>query len=399
MPGGPAAAQALASGDVALAQMAGAAAIQSRLRGSDIVLIAGLINTLTFQFIVPRDVSRPEQLKGKVVGVTRFGSSTDFSVRYALDKWGLVPQRDVSIVELESMPEIFAALKSGRIQGAMLSAPFDFRAKKIGYSVLANLRMLGLEYQHTGIATTESLIRAKPDLVRRIMSAYVEGIHRLKSDRREALAVLAKYLKTNDIEALKESYESVSLALVPEKPYPTVRGIDVMLRELAASEPKAQNARPEQFVDTSFIQKLDRSGFIDRLYKQPLAGAGKAPARTATSQRSLKVRSKTAQEPGGNSASLAALPAGSKRVRAEIRPLAAPEIGLKPVEYTVQLGDNLSLVAERFYGDRRGWGRIYAVNREAVKNPNYIYVGQRISIPPLEIPTTKRDELSTRKIY
>src|SRR4030095_16371117 len=142
-----------------------------------------------------------------------------------------------------------ASLETGRIQGAMLSAPFTLRAKNMGFPLIADLQMLGLEYQHTGLATTQALIKSRPDLVRNAIKAYVEGIHYYKTHRAESLAILAKYLKTTDSDILTEVYEDVGLKLTAEKPYPTLRGIEIMLRELAATNPKPTAARPEEFVD------------------------------------------------------------------------------------------------------------------------------------------------------
>jgi hypothetical protein len=153
----------------------------------------------------------------------------------------------------------------------MVAVPLTLRAKALGFHTLADLQMLGLEYQHTGLATTQALIKARPDLVRNVMKAYVEGIHYYKTHRSESLAVLAKYLKTTDVEVLTSVYEEIGLTLLPEKPYPTMRGIEIILRELAVRDPKAKAARPEEFVNLAFIRELDSSGFIDRLYKaQPV---------------------------------------------------------------------------------------------------------------------------------
>ena len=333
--GGSRAAKSLASGDVALAQVAAAGVIQNNLNGADVVMIAGVLNTMSYQFIVDKNIQRPDQLKGKALAVSRFGSSSDFATRFALDKYGLVPDKDVRILEIGTQSDRFAALKDGRVQGAMLEVPQSLQAKKMGFRVLANLKMLGLEYQHTGLATTRALIKSQPGLVGDVMKAYVEGIHYYKTHRKESLAVLAKYLKTNDAEALKEIYEDIGLALVPVKPYPTLKGIEAMLQELGAKEPKAQAARVEQFVDLTFIKELDDSGFIDRLYKtKPIVIAKKPPR----------------------------LPA-------------------KPVDYTVKAGDTLSHLAEWFYGSALKWPRIYEANKKVIVNPDYIYIGQKITIP------------------
>jgi NitT/TauT family transport system substrate-binding protein len=358
--GGSRAAQTLASGDAALAQMAGAGAIQSNLKGTDIVMIAGILNTMNYQFIVDKNIQRPDQLKGKTVAVSRLGSSSDFATRFALDKYGLVPGKDVRILEIGTQPDRFAALESGRIQGVMLEVPLTLRAKKMGFRTLANLKMLGLEYQHTGMATTRALIKSQPDLVRNVMKAYVEGIHYYKTHRKESLAVLAKYLKTNDADALKEIYEDIGLALVPEKPYPTLKGIDVILQEVSGKEPKGQTPRPEQFVDLTFIKELDSSGFIDRLYKAtPTVVTGESP-RPADLRLSAKEKSK--QTEVGKSTPQSRTPD-------------------RPVDYTVKVGDTLTELADRFYGKAFKWTRIYEANREVIKNPDYIYVGQKITIP------------------
>src|SRR5918999_6526660 len=291
---GTTAVQSLASKDVAFVQMAGAGVLQSRLRGSDVLMIAGFLNTLDYQLMVEKSITRPEQLKGKTMAVSRFGSSSDFATRYALEKFGLVPEKDVSLLEIGSQPARFAALESGKIQAAMIAVPLTVRAKALGFHALADLQMLGLEYQHTGLATTQALIKSRPDLVRNAMKAYVEGIHYYKTNRPESIAILAKYLKTNDSELLNEVYEDIGLRLTAEKPYPTLRGIDIMLRELAARNPKTKAARPEEFVDLTFIKELDTSGYIDRLYKtQPVVAtrperpspAPAAPRRTGVCRR------------------------------------------------------------------------------------------------------------------
>ncbi|HXG51758.1 MAG TPA: ABC transporter substrate-binding protein [candidate division Zixibacteria bacterium] len=349
--------QSLISNDVAFAQMAGAGVIQSRLRGADVVMIAGVINTLTFKFYVDTSIRQPEQLRGKAVAVTRVGSSTDFAARYALERYGLTPDKDVAIVQAGNMPAILAGMQAGKVQGAMLSAPFTLRAKSMGFPMLADLQMLGLEYQHTGLATTGALIRRRPDLVRNVMRAYVEGIHYYKTNREDSLAILAKYLKTSDAEVLAEVYEDIGLALVPEKPYPTLRGIEIMLRELRAKDPQTKPMRAEEFVNVSALQELDRAGFIDALYKsRPVVARREAPA--------------APPQPVAKPVTGPAPKAAVKAVVAE---------GAR--EYVVMPGDTLSRLAQRYYGDGHKWRLIYEANRPKMSNPDYIYVGQKIVIP------------------
>ena len=360
--------QSLISKEVAFAQMAGAGVLQSRLRGSDVVLIAGFLNTMDYQLMVNKNITRPDHLKGKTMAVSRFGSSSDFATRYALDKFGLVPDKDVTILEIGSQPARFAALESGKIQAAMVAIPLTRKAKTLGFHALADLQMLGLEYQHTGLATTDALIRARPDLVRNVMKAYVEGIHYYKTRRAGSLGILAKYLKTPNIEVLTEVHENLGLKLTPQKPYPTLRGIEIMLRELAAREPKARRARPDEFVNLAFIKELDHSGFIDRLYKaQPLvANREERPTPVAPIPPETAVQSNLKTRAAGEEAKSVSVPA------------------TKSGQYTVETGDTLSYLALKFYGDQYKWEKIYEANKQTMKTPHSLYVGQKIIIPLLD---------------
>jgi NitT/TauT family transport system substrate-binding protein len=378
---GTTAVQSLISGEISFAHMAGAAVMQSNLRGADTVMIAGVVNTLIFQLYTDKSISRPDQLKGKAVGVTRFGSSTDFAMRYALDRYGLEPGKDVTILQLGNVPAILSALEAGKLQGAMLSPPTTLRAKKAGFPVLADLQMLGLEYQHTGIATTRSLIKSRPELVRNFMKAYVEGIHYAKTHRKESLEILAKYLRTDDKDVLEETYESIMLTLVPEKPYPTLKGIQIMLRELGAKDPAARSAKPEQFVDLTFVKELDGSGFVDRMYKsQAVAKAAPAPVEPTPAP---PVITKPAPPPSAKVASIAKPESPATPAQAAAKPTPASMVpSAAATSYVVAAGDNLSKIAQRFYDSSQKWVKIYEANRDTVKNPNYIYIGQNLNIPP-----------------
>jgi NitT/TauT family transport system substrate-binding protein len=368
--GGPRATQSLAGGEVQFAVVAGAPVLQSNLRGSSVVLVTGFLNTLDYQFVVDRTITRPDQLKGKAVAVSQPGSSSDFATRYALDKYGLEAGKDVSLVEIGSQPARFAALQSGKIQGVMIAVPLTLTAKKMGFNILADLQMLGLEYQYTAMATTRDLIKSRPDLVRSVVKASVEAIHYLKTHRKEAIEILRKYMKTADTEALEETYEAIALSLVPERPYPTLRGIQVILQELGAKDPKAKAARPEQFVDMSFLKELDATGFIERLYKakpviasseiRPAAAPSVTEKGTPTAQKKAVV-SETKQKPEKLAQTSKASSTSS--------------------EHTVIGGDTLSHLALQYYGNARKWPKIFEANKETMTNPHYLYIGQKIIVP------------------
>jgi NitT/TauT family transport system substrate-binding protein len=385
--GGPRAVQVLTSGSAVAAQVSGLPILQSNLQGADIVFIAGILNTLNYQFIVDKSIQKPEDLKGKAVAVSRAGSSSDFATRFALERYGLSAGKDVNILEIGSQPDRFAALETGKIQGVMVEVPLTLKAKKMGYRVLADLQMLGLEYQATGIAVTRAMIKSNPDLIRSIMKAYAEAIHYYKTHPKESIAILQKYLKTDDMEALKETYEAIGLTLIPEKPYPTLRGVQMMLTEIGAKDPKAQAAKPEQFVDLSFVKELD--GFIDGLYKaQPAVasaeGVKPAPARDqvatakpATPASKEKVATAKPAAPAPPQATAEKAKPSSPSAKAVPTPSATG--GAQ--EYTVVGGDTLSRLAQKYYGDVLKWPKIWEANKQTVKNPHYIYIGQKIMIP------------------
>jgi NitT/TauT family transport system substrate-binding protein len=369
----------LLAGKAAFAQVSGLSVLESSLQGSDVVILAGMLNVMTYQFIVAREIARPEHLKGKKVAISWARSSSDFAMRYALDKYGLVPEQDVAVVEIGNQPERFAALTSGKIQGLMLELPLTLKAKKMGFRVLADLQMLGLEYQATALATTRATIKARPDLVRKVLMAYVEGIHYYKTRRNDALSMLRKYLKTADRESLTKTYEWIGLTLLPRKPYPTLRGIQIMLRELSAKNPKAEEMRAEEFVNTTFLQELDSSGFIDGLYTPQVSAASMQKRATRIPRDAGKKTAVTIQSPPPE---------------AKTQMLTNGPVGGK--EYIIQPGDTLGQLAEQFYGSTDYWGKIYEANTQTIRNPNYVFVGQKISLPAEDTAPSRSSHTSAR---
>jgi nucleoid-associated protein YgaU len=262
--------------------------------------------------------------------------------------------------------------------------------------MLADLQMLGLEYQHTSIATSRALIKSKPDLVRDFMRAYVEGIHYAKTHRKETLEVLTKYLRTDDQEVLDDTYESIILSLVPEKPYPTQKGVQIILRELGAKDAAARSASPEQFIDLTILKELDGSGFIDRLYKSPAVaktGPTESPASAAAKapSKAEPVAPMVAKAPVAEPAKIKPLADEEKIqpvakqvpvITAKARTPAVKTDKAGSQQYIVKAGDTLSRLAKQFYDSPYKWEKIYDANREQVKNPDYIYIGMKLTIPP-----------------
>jgi NitT/TauT family transport system substrate-binding protein len=212
------------------------------------------------------DIKTPEQLKGGSVAISRFGSSSDFIARYALQKVGLTPGKDVTIVQIGSTTARVDAVLTGRVQATVVNPPASIIAQKRGMTVLADLPKLGLVYQHTAVATTRKYIREHPDIVRRYVKSQVEVVQRIYTDKEGAIKALARFIgRTVDRDVLEKTWENLlSESVLPKKQYPSLEGIKTIL----ATEAKGKPGKPEDFVDSSFVKELDQSGFTDGLYKK-----------------------------------------------------------------------------------------------------------------------------------
>lgn len=264
--GGTTAVMALVSADTPITQLAGAAVVNSVLAGSDAALVAGGVTSLNYYLLTRPDIKTPEQLKGGSVAISRFGSSSDFIARYALQKIGLTPGKDVTIVQIGSTTARVDAALSGRVQGTVVNPPASIIAQKRGMNILADLPKLGLVYQHTAVATTRKYIREHPDIVRRYVKSQVEAVHRIYTDKEASVRALARFIgRAVDREVLEKTWENLlSESVLPKKQYPSLEGIKTIL----ATEAKGKPGKPEDFVDSTFVRELDQSGFTDGLYKK-----------------------------------------------------------------------------------------------------------------------------------
>jgi len=267
--GGPTTISVILSGEAQIYHGAGNGVVASNLGGSDLVMIAGGTTSLNYWLMSRAETKAREQLKGGAIAIGGFGSTTDFAARVAMQKFGLVPGKDVTIVPSGNNPTRMGAVESGRMQATPLEPPASILAQKRGLHLLMDISALNVPYPHTGPATTRKFIQNNPDAVRRFVRSYVEAVHRIKTDRKTGMAVLTKYFKgLDDKDVLEKTFDSAFReTVVPRKQYPTLEGIRIVLDSLAPKEPKAKQAKPEDFVDMRFIKELDESGFIDNLYK------------------------------------------------------------------------------------------------------------------------------------
>lgn len=258
--------QAMLAKDIPLSEIAIPAVIQANLAGADLVMLAGPNHKPGQKIMVKPEIKRREDLKGKKIGITRFGTSDDFLLRYVLGQWNLQPDRDVALIQMGGSQETLAGIASRAVDGGMLSSPLHLQAAKFGYSLLADLSAIGVDYQGAGVVTTKAYMRESPDVVRRYLRAYVEGLHRFKSDKSFAVKVIAKYSRITDQEALEETYQHYAVKVMPRIPYPTTKGIQMVLDEIGARTPKAKSLAPENFIDINYLKELEQSGFIKKLY-------------------------------------------------------------------------------------------------------------------------------------
>jgi NitT/TauT family transport system substrate-binding protein len=258
--------RALIAKDLEISSLSGSGLVQAALQGADTIIISALINGFIFKVFSAPEISSPAQLKGKKLGVSRYGATSDFAVRLALKKWGLNPDRDVNILQIGTSQDTVRAMQTKMLDAGVLSGTSSLIARKAGFRELGDLADLGLHYPTSAIGTTKSYLQKNEGLVKEFMLAYIEAIHDFKRNKEAALTVLKKYTRNDDREVLEDSYSVVAskyLAL----PIPTIEGIRTILTELSGTVPAAKNADPEQFVSYKIAREIEASGFVKRLYE------------------------------------------------------------------------------------------------------------------------------------
>lgn len=265
--GGGRAAQVVQSGEVPMGIFTGGAVVNSNLAGGDLVVVATGMNAITFFLIARPEIRQIEELRGKRIGISRFGSATDFALLYSEERWPIKRGRDFTVVQMGGMPEMMAGLKGGALDAATLNAEFSIRARKEGLKELVDMSTLGLNFPTSAIVTTRSFIKRNENTVRKFIRAFVEGNHFAKTQRASSVEVFRKYLKNDDRDYLNAIYDLYVLRYIPKVPYPSPEAIKTVLDQMADKDPRAKAARPEQFIDNRFFQELDKEGFIQKLWQ------------------------------------------------------------------------------------------------------------------------------------
>jgi NitT/TauT family transport system substrate-binding protein len=255
--------QAIIAGSIFAAPCTIATVINADLGGADLVTVAHTVPGVQSKLLVKTAIKKPQDLKGKKLAVSSFGSLTDFLERHIIKKYGMEPDRDVIMISVGNQPERIQALASGAVDAADLSYPADVQAERLGFKVLWDARQ-EVTYPSMSVVTRRKYVVDDRDTVMRMVQAHVEAIHYLKTHKEFSLKVLSKYLKTNDRGLLEGAYEIYRKDFI-SVPYPITQGLEATYQYVALKRPEVWNHKPEEFMDPSFVAELDKSGFIARL--------------------------------------------------------------------------------------------------------------------------------------
>ena len=255
---------AMLAGEIQIALSGVSPLVTTYAQGSDPVAIAGAVNQINVAIFARPEIRSPEDLRGKRIGITRFGGLTDFSAQYALKKWGLQPAKDVAIIQIGDASAVMGAMAGNAVQAATLQLPSTILAAQLGYRELLDLSKSGLDYQNTVVLTTRSLIKRSPETFRRFIRAHSTAIAVFHRQKEMSLKVIARYLKGMDPVILDKSYEAYK-AWVPEIPYVNQAGMETAV---GLTPGVSKPVKVSEIVDQSFVRELEQQGFYGALYKQ-----------------------------------------------------------------------------------------------------------------------------------
>ena len=256
---------ALLGGSIFASPVALPTMMMADLSGADLINVAHTVPGVQTKMLVKPEIKRAEDLRGKRIATSSLGSLGDFLFKYILRKNGVDPNREITWLSIGTPPERLQALISGVVDATEASYPFDLQGERKGFRVLFDARKEVI-YPSMSIVTRRKNIVEDRDTVMRMVKAHVEGIAYFKNNKEFSIKVLSKQLKINDRETLENSYETYKQDFI-SVPYPITKGLEATYDYVAQTRPEIRNRKPEEFVDSSFIAELDKSGFIKKLYE------------------------------------------------------------------------------------------------------------------------------------
>jgi ABC-type nitrate/sulfonate/bicarbonate transport system substrate-binding protein len=258
-------AQAQLAGNVALSTANSQVVVDVGLQGGDLLAIGAVINAVAFYVMAPPEVKSVRDLKGKPVGVTRFGASTDFAIRKLLEKYGLQPIRDVPIIQIGGLPEIAAALSKRSIYAAPMSYPLAYVAEQSGMRILANLAKEDIPFMHVGITTSRRFVKERRAQAKAFLRAYGRAVRFMYTNKEDFKRIITHYSGIKDPGMLDGSVQ-YAYDFVEKIPLVKREAFQVTLDESVNKRPEAKQAKPDRFYDNSLVQELIDEGFFVSLW-------------------------------------------------------------------------------------------------------------------------------------
>ena len=262
--GGQVATQALVSGDPPIVNIG--TVVQATIQGHNLVLVAAVETRYDLIIFTRPGITQLEQLKGKKLGITGFNSATHYA-SIILARHLNVDVKDFTLIPAGLDTERIASVTTGVLDATYVATSAAPLARKAGLNELVSVGDLGVEVQGNGFATSRAYIASNRDTVKNALKGFVEAIYFIYANKAATQKVFAKYMRTNNPDVLEDSYNGY-IKSIPKKPYPTLKGIQFMLDVLAPTLPNAKNFKPEQFVDLSFLQELEKEGFFNEMTKR-----------------------------------------------------------------------------------------------------------------------------------
>jgi NitT/TauT family transport system substrate-binding protein len=263
----PIAIQAMLAGELDVIVTSVTTLVSARLAGADIVMILGMVPTFVDHIITQPNMTTFDQLKEKVGGVNRLGSTSDLGLRLALRRKGIDPEKDLKIITAGDNPSRLASVSKGVVQFTIIPEPFVREAEKIGLKDFFAIGSLKIPFWWNAVLIQESTLRSKRPMLLKFTRAMMEAVHYIKTDKEGTKEIFSKNLKLTDPEGLERAYRDYS-GIFPENLMPTPDGVKTMLDDLAPRNAKAAAADPKNFVDSTLVQELEASGFLKQLYKR-----------------------------------------------------------------------------------------------------------------------------------
>jgi NitT/TauT family transport system substrate-binding protein len=261
----PTVARATLAGEIVISGANSQVIVDVGLNGGDLVAMGAITNVVAFYVMAAPEIKSVTDLKGKVVGVTRFGASTDFGMRMLLSKYHLEPAKDVPFIQIGGMPELAAALSKKTVYAAPMSQPMVYVAQQAGMRLIANLAKEEIPFMHIGLTTSKKWVREHRPQAKAFIRAYGRAIHFMHMRKEETRAIFAKYTKINDPGMLDGSIQ-YGYDFMEKIPLVKAAAFQVTLDQIAKTNPKAKQAKPEQFFDNSLVQELSDEGFFTKLW-------------------------------------------------------------------------------------------------------------------------------------